>query len=111
MRSDVPRWNWLKCTVWSSVALYSSTGMLTRPKLIDPFQTALAISGRYPPRATQNAQLCENDRGPRRSPDLATVGTVRVVVLSDTHAPRFWKRCPPAVAEHLRSADLILHGG
>jgi putative phosphoesterase len=34
-----------------------------------------------------------------------------VVVLSDTHAPRFWKRCPPAVAEHLRSADLILHGG
>lgn len=32
-------------------------------------------------------------------------------MLSDTHAPRFWKRCPPAVAEHLRSADLILHGG
>jgi hypothetical protein len=32
-------------------------------------------------------------------------------VLSDTHAPRFWKRCPPAVAAHLRSADLILHGG
>ncbi|HEX7306265.1 metallophosphoesterase family protein [Lentzea sp.] len=36
---------------------------------------------------------------------------MRVVVLSDTHAPRFWKRCPPAVAEHLRSADLILHAG
>jgi putative phosphoesterase len=34
-----------------------------------------------------------------------------VVVLSDTHAPRFWKRCPAAVAAHLRSADLILHGG
>ncbi|NGY60983.1 metallophosphoesterase family protein [Lentzea sp. NEAU-D13] len=36
---------------------------------------------------------------------------MRVVVLSDTHAPRFWKRCPASVAEHLRSADLILHGG
>jgi putative phosphoesterase len=34
-----------------------------------------------------------------------------VVVLSDTHAPRFWKRCPASVAAHLRSADLILHGG
>ncbi|WP_329792962.1 metallophosphoesterase family protein [Lentzea sp. DG1S-22] len=36
---------------------------------------------------------------------------MRVVVLSDTHAPRFWKRCPPAVAQHLRSAELILHAG
>jgi putative phosphoesterase len=36
---------------------------------------------------------------------------VRVAVLSDTHAPRFWKRCPPAVAEHLRDVDLILHAG
>ena len=36
---------------------------------------------------------------------------MRVVVLSDTHAPRFWKRCPPAVAEHLRDVDLILHAG
>ncbi|MEU7478131.1 metallophosphoesterase family protein [Lentzea sp. NPDC042327] len=36
---------------------------------------------------------------------------MRVVVLSDTHAPRFWKRCPPAVAEHLRTAELILHAG
>jgi putative phosphoesterase len=34
-----------------------------------------------------------------------------VVVLSDTHAPRFWKGCPPSVAEHLRGADLILHAG
>ena len=37
--------------------------------------------------------------------------SVRVVVLSDTHAPRRWKSCPPRVAEHLRGADLILHGG
>ncbi len=34
-----------------------------------------------------------------------------VAVLSDTHAPRFWKRCPPAVAEHVRDVDLILHAG
>jgi uncharacterized protein len=38
-------------------------------------------------------------------------GPVRIVVLSDTHAPRFWKRCPPAVAEHLDTADMILHAG
>jgi uncharacterized protein len=35
----------------------------------------------------------------------------RIVVLSDTHAPRRWKSCPPAVAEQLRGADLILHAG
>jgi uncharacterized protein len=34
-----------------------------------------------------------------------------VVVLSDTHAPRRWKSCPPAVAAHLREADMILHAG
>jgi putative phosphoesterase len=33
------------------------------------------------------------------------------VVLADTHAPRRWQRCPPAVARHLRGADLILHAG
>lgn len=36
---------------------------------------------------------------------------MRVVVLADTHAPRHWKGCPPAVARHLRGADLILHAG
>jgi putative phosphoesterase len=36
---------------------------------------------------------------------------MRIAVLSDTHAPRRWKSCPPAVAEHLRDADLILHAG
>ena len=36
---------------------------------------------------------------------------MRIVVLSDTHAPRFWKRCPPAVAEHLLAAEVILHAG
>jgi putative phosphoesterase len=36
---------------------------------------------------------------------------VLVVVLSDTHAPRRWKSCPPAVAARLRGADLILHAG
>jgi hypothetical protein len=36
---------------------------------------------------------------------------MRVAVLSDTHAPRRWKSCPPRVAEQLRGADLILHAG
>src|SRR4051812_25307017 len=36
---------------------------------------------------------------------------MRVVVLSDTHSPRRWKRCPPAVAAHLDGADTILHAG
>jgi len=36
---------------------------------------------------------------------------VRVVVLSDTHAPRRWRGCPPAVAERLADADVILHAG
>jgi putative phosphoesterase len=36
---------------------------------------------------------------------------MRVVVLADTHAPRRWRGCPPAVAGHLRTADLILHAG
>jgi hypothetical protein len=38
-------------------------------------------------------------------------GPVKVIVLSDTHAPRRWRSCPPAVAEHLRGTDLILHAG
>ena len=36
---------------------------------------------------------------------------MRIVVLSDTHAPRRWKSCPPAVAAQLRGAGLILHAG
>ncbi|WP_345361170.1 metallophosphoesterase family protein [Actinoallomurus liliacearum] len=36
---------------------------------------------------------------------------MRVVALADTHAPRRWRGCPPAVAAHLRDADLILHAG
>jgi putative phosphoesterase len=36
---------------------------------------------------------------------------VRVAVLSDTHAPRFWKSCPAEVARRLRTVDLILHAG
>jgi putative phosphoesterase len=38
-------------------------------------------------------------------------GGVKVVVLSDTHAPRRWRSCPPRVAGQLRGADLILHAG
>lgn len=36
---------------------------------------------------------------------------MRVVVVSDTHAPRFWKACPPGLIPHLRRAQLILHAG
>ena len=36
---------------------------------------------------------------------------MRVVVLSDTHAPRRWKSCPAPVAGWLRQADVILHAG
>jgi putative phosphoesterase len=38
-------------------------------------------------------------------------GRMKVVALADTHAPRRWKSCPPAVAGHLRGADVILHAG
>jgi uncharacterized protein len=36
---------------------------------------------------------------------------MRIAVLADTHAPRRWKACPPAVASHLAGVDLILHAG
>jgi putative phosphoesterase len=36
---------------------------------------------------------------------------MRIAVLADTHAPRRWRRCPPAVARHLEGTDLILHAG
>jgi uncharacterized protein len=36
---------------------------------------------------------------------------VRVVAVSDTHAPRRWKSCPPVLAAWLRRADVILHAG
>jgi uncharacterized protein len=34
-----------------------------------------------------------------------------VIVLADTHSPRRWQSCPPAVAAQLQDADLILHAG
>jgi hypothetical protein len=36
---------------------------------------------------------------------------MKVAVLSDTHAPRYWKGCPAEVARRLEGADLILHAG
>jgi putative phosphoesterase len=36
---------------------------------------------------------------------------LKIVAISDTHAPRRWKSCPPRVAAHLRGASLILHAG
>ena len=36
---------------------------------------------------------------------------MRILVLSDTHAPRHWKQLPSALVEPLSQAELILHGG
>ncbi|WP_285505004.1 metallophosphoesterase family protein [Actinokineospora sp. NBRC 105648] len=36
---------------------------------------------------------------------------MKVVVVSDTHAPRRWKSCPPELAACLADADAILHAG
>jgi hypothetical protein len=36
---------------------------------------------------------------------------MRIAVLADTHSPRRWRTCPPAVAAHLENADAILHAG
>ena len=36
---------------------------------------------------------------------------MRIAVLADTHSPRHWKGCPPAVASALDGVDLILHAG
>lgn len=36
---------------------------------------------------------------------------MRIAVLADTHSPRYWKRCPSAVAAALAEVDLILHAG
>jgi putative phosphoesterase len=39
------------------------------------------------------------------------VGTMRLVVLGDTHIPDFAKALPPGLLRALRRADLILHAG
>ncbi len=36
---------------------------------------------------------------------------LKVLVVSDTHAPRRWKGVPEALLEPLKSCDLILHAG
>lgn len=36
---------------------------------------------------------------------------MRIAVVSDTHSPRRWKQCPPAVARALDGVDAILHAG
>ncbi|HET9634033.1 MAG TPA: metallophosphoesterase family protein [Terrabacter sp.] len=36
---------------------------------------------------------------------------MRVLVLSDTHSPRRWKGCPPALLPQLEAADVVLHAG
>ena len=54
---------------------------------------------------------CEQGHAPNATINTQMRSPMRVVVLSDTHAPRFWKTCPPAVAAQLSEADLILHAG
>lgn len=36
---------------------------------------------------------------------------MRVGLISDTHAPRFWKAMPPAVARAFDGVEVILHAG
>lgn len=36
---------------------------------------------------------------------------MRIALISDTHSPRRWKSCPPAVARVLEGADGVLHAG
>lgn len=36
---------------------------------------------------------------------------MRIALLSDTHSPRRWKRCPDRVARVLDGTDAILHAG
>jgi uncharacterized protein len=36
---------------------------------------------------------------------------MKVAVLADTHAPRYWTSCPAEVASRLEGVDLILHAG
>jgi uncharacterized protein len=55
--------------------------------------------------------VCRLGRAVVASPAPSDNGSVQVVVLADTHAPRRWRLCPPRVAEHLRTADRILHAG
>jgi hypothetical protein len=42
---------------------------------------------------------------------LRKTGPVLIALLSDTHGPRRWKRCPSDVDRRLRDVDLILHAG
>jgi len=51
------------------------------------------------------------EQKPRAGPGLRQTERMRVAVLSDTHSPRFWKRCPRAVATALTGVDAILHAG
>lgn len=44
--------------------------------------------------------------------DVAAAGrALRVLVLADTHAPRFWKGLPAGLRGPLAAADVVLHAG
>src|SRR6187551_2625394 len=61
-RAPLRRSSWLNRTFFSEIAEYSFTGMLTRPKLIDPLQMARGIEG--PPLGDAEHTVC-----PRRTPE------------------------------------------
>ncbi len=66
-----------------------------------------ALAAPAPPAASPSRAGAAGEAGQATSDN----GSVQVVVLADTHAPRRWRVCPPRVAEHLRTADRILHAG
>src|SRR5690606_15798397 len=67
-RSEVPRSNWWKWIVWSSVALNSPTGIDTSPKLIEPVQIARAIPGLPSVVAFREAYPVQGGTMPRSGP-------------------------------------------
>ena len=72
--------------------------MVLRSRRIRHSATSRAASGPGPPAAPGQSRTRQD-------------GPVKVIVMSDTHAPRRWRTCPPAVAAQLDGADLILHAG
>ena len=77
-------------------------------------ERATLAAGRIPcqgKRLTIGRTTSVSHRSVRPGHRWVTLSGMRVAVLSDTHAPRFWKRCPEPVAAHVRDVDLVLHAG
>lgn len=71
---------------------------------------AIATVGVLPPARVED--MPELRSTPPPAEGLGEAGrTVRVLVLSDTHAPRFWKRMPEELSVALAGVDHVLHAG